>query len=138
MLFRIAIATLGLLSLGAIPPETAQTALPSGVGIQIEAQPKIGTIGDLIRIDLHITMPSGYRAVIPKPGHRSDKRIEYERQRWFRRGRAWRVGGEARISRLKHCFGMHRSRYRGEDGMGRTVIWAAIANNLAAVATRIR
>lgn len=78
------------------------------------------------------------RAVIPKPGHRSDKRIEYERQRWFRRGRAWRVGGEARISRLKHCFGMHRSRYRGEVGMARTVFWAAIANNLAAVATRCR
>jgi IS5 family transposase len=86
-----------------------------------------------------------HRAVIPKPGHRTDKRIEYERQRWFpppgddrRKGRAWRVGGEARISRLKHCFGMHRSRYRGEDGMGRTVLWAAIANNLAAVATRCR
>lgn len=78
------------------------------------------------------------RAVIPKPGHRSDKRVEHERQRWFRRGRAWRVGGEARISRLKHCFGMHRSRYRGEDGMGRTVFWAAIANNLAAVAATIR
>jgi len=78
------------------------------------------------------------RAVIPKPGHRTDKRIEYERQRWFRRGRAWRVGGEARISRLKRCFGMHRSRYRGEDGMGRTVFWAAIANNLAAVAATIR
>jgi IS5 family transposase len=78
------------------------------------------------------------RAVIPKPGHRTDKRIEHERQRWFRRGRAWRVGGEARISRLKHCFGMHRSRYRGEDGMGRTVFWAAIANNLAAVAATIR
>jgi IS5 family transposase len=78
------------------------------------------------------------RAVIPKPGHRSDKRIEYERQRWFRTGRAWRVGGEARISRLKHCFGMHRSRYRGEVGMARTVFWAAIANNLAAVAARCR
>jgi IS5 family transposase len=78
------------------------------------------------------------RAVIPKPGHRSDKRIEYERQRWFRQGRAWRVGGEARISRLKHCFGMHRSRYSGEDGMGRAVFWAAIANNLAAVATSCR
>ena len=78
------------------------------------------------------------RAVIPKPGHRTDKRIEYERQRWFRRGRAWRVGGEARISRLKHCFGMVRSRYRGEAGMNRTVFWAAIANNLTAMAATIR
>src|SRR6266566_3222024 len=76
-------------------------------------------------------------AVIPKPGFRSRERIDYERQRWFRRGRAWRAGGEARIARLKHCFGMARSRYRGERGMLRTVYWAAIANNLTAIATRV-
>jgi IS5 family transposase len=75
-------------------------------------------------------------AVIPKPGHRSAERIAHERQRWFRRARAWRVGGEARISRLKHCFGMVRSRYRGEQGMKRTVFWAAMANNLVAIGTR--
>ena len=73
------------------------------------------------------------RAVIPKPGHRSESRILYEKQRWFRRGRAWRSGGEARISRLKHAFGMHGSRYRGEEGMHRSVCWAAIANNLVAI-----
>jgi IS5 family transposase len=73
-------------------------------------------------------------AVIPKPGHRSRKRLDYERQRWFRRGRAWRAGGEARISRLKHVFGMARSTYRGFDGMKRTVFWAAISNNLVAIA----
>src|SRR5206468_4148700 len=66
-------------------------------------------------------------AVIPKPGFRSRERIDHERQRWFRRGRAWRAGGEARIARLKHCFGMARSRYRGERGMVRTVYWAASA-----------
>src|SRR5436309_599961 len=76
-------------------------------------------------------------AVIPKPGFRSRERIDHERQRWFRRGRAWRAGGEARIARLKHCFGMARSRYRGERGMVRTVYWAAIANNLAAIASRV-
>ena len=48
------------------------------------------------------------RAVVPHPGHRSPKRIAHERQRWFRRGRAWRAGGEARIARLKHHFGMAR------------------------------
>jgi IS5 family transposase len=75
------------------------------------------------------------RAVIPHCGGRSRKRIEYERQRWFRRGRAWRAGGEARIGRLKNVFGMSRSRYRGRDGARRTVLWAAIANNLVAMAT---
>jgi IS5 family transposase len=74
-----------------------------------------------------------HHAVIPKPGFRSKERIAYEQKRWFRRGRAWRTGGEARISRLKRVFGMARSRYRGEIGMQRTVFWAAIANNLVAI-----
>lgn len=74
------------------------------------------------------------RAVIPHPGHRSKERLAHERQRWFREGRAWRAGGEARISRLKRTFGMARSRYRGEAGLKRSVYWAAIANNLLAVA----
>lgn len=74
------------------------------------------------------------RPVIPHCGYRSKARIAHERQRWFRRGRAWRAGGEARIARLKYTFGMARSRYRGEDGTHRTVYWAAIANNLVAVA----
>ncbi|HEX4815916.1 MAG TPA: ISNCY family transposase [Nonomuraea sp.] len=74
-----------------------------------------------------------HHPVLPKPGHRTRQRIEYERQRWFQRGRAWRAGGEARISRLKNTFGMKRSRYRGRGGIDRTIGWAAIANNLAAV-----
>jgi IS5 family transposase len=73
-------------------------------------------------------------AAIPKPGDKSKARTNYERQRWFKRARAWRAGGEARISRLKHTFGMDRSRYRGPDGITRTVKWAAIANNLVAIA----
>ncbi len=74
------------------------------------------------------------RAVIPHCGYRSKQRVAHERQRWFRRGRAWRAGGEARIARLKHHFGMTRSRYRGERGVARAVYWAAIANNLVAIA----
>lgn len=73
------------------------------------------------------------RAVVPFPGHRSAKRIAHEHQRWFRRGRAWRAGGEARNSRLKHHFGMARSRYRGPSGTPRTIFWAAIANNLVTI-----
>jgi IS5 family transposase len=74
------------------------------------------------------------RAVIPFPGCRSAKRVAHEHQRWFRRGRAWRAGGEARIARLKHTFGMARSRYRGSNGTPRTAYWAAIANNLVTIA----
>lgn len=74
------------------------------------------------------------RVVVPFPGKRSQKRLRHEKQRWFRRGRAWRAGGEARIARLKHRFGMARSRYRGPSGTSRTIYWAGIANNLVAIA----
>lgn len=79
-----------------------------------------------------------HHAAIPKPGHRSAKRIAHERQRWFRRARAWRAGGEARISRLKNHFGMQRSIYRGAGGTERTALWAGIANNLIVVAAQER
>jgi IS5 family transposase len=74
------------------------------------------------------------RVVVPFPGRRSKPRIRHEKQRWFRRGRSWRAGGEARISRLKYRFGMARSCYRGPTGTARTVYWAGIANNLVATA----
>jgi IS5 family transposase len=73
------------------------------------------------------------RPVTPWLGHRTRQRITYERQRWFQRGRAWRAGGEARISRLKNTFGMKRTRYRGRPGLDRTIGWAAIVNNLVAL-----
>ena len=71
--------------------------------------------------------------VLPRPGHRTRERVAHERQRWFKRGRAWRAGGEARISRLKNTFGMRRSPYRGPIGVDRCIGWAAIANNLVAI-----
>jgi len=74
------------------------------------------------------------RVVIPKTGGRSRAVRERERTRAFRRGRAWRAGGEARISRLKRTFGMGRCRYRGEAGLARCTYWAGIANNLVAIA----
>jgi IS5 family transposase len=72
-------------------------------------------------------------AAVPKPGHRSPTWLKRERQRTFRRARAWRAGGEARIARLKNTFGMRRSRYKGENGISRAAHWAAIANNLMAI-----
>ena len=76
----------------------------------------------------------GVRCVaIPKTGHRSAGWIARERRRPFRRARAWRAGGEARIARLKHTFGMHRTRYRGPNGVARCAYWAGIANNLIAI-----
>lgn len=75
-------------------------------------------------------------AAVPKPGYRSPAWLQRERQRSFRRARAWRAGGEARIARLKHTFGMRRTRYRGDSGVQRAAHWAAIANNLMAIAAQ--
>jgi transposase, IS5 family len=76
----------------------------------------------------------GVRCVaVPKPGHRSAGWLARERTRRFRRARAWRAGGEARISRLKHTFGMHRTRYKGPTGAARCAYWAGLANNLIAI-----
>jgi len=36
--------------------------------------------------------------VVPKRGHKSAARRAHERLRWFKRGVAWRAGGEGRIS----------------------------------------
>lgn len=72
-------------------------------------------------------------AAIPRPGYRPPAWLARERTRPFRRARAWRAGGEARISRLKNTFGMSRARYRGSTGVARCALWAGIANNLIAI-----
>jgi hypothetical protein len=82
--------------------------------------------------------PLGVRcAAIPKPGYPSPTWLARERRRPFRRARAWRAAGEARIARLKHKFGMHRARYRGPSGVARSARWAGIANNLIAIGRHI-
>lgn len=84
--------------------------------------------------NIRIVETMGVRCVaVPKRGHRSPAWLARERSRPFRRARAWRAGGEARIARLKHTFGMHRTRYRGESGVARCAYWAGIANNLMAI-----
>ena len=72
--------------------------------------------------------------VLPKPGAKSAKRLAYEQQRWFRRGRDWRAGIEGRISGLKRRHGLERCRYHGDDGMERWVGWGIIAHNLRVIA----
>lgn len=72
--------------------------------------------------------------VLPKPGAKSGKRIAYEQQRWFRRGRDWRAGIEGRISGLKRRHKLDRCRYHGTAGMERWVGWGVIAHNLRVIA----
>jgi transposase, IS5 family len=72
--------------------------------------------------------------VLPRPGRKSEARLAYERQRWFRRGRNWRAGMEGRISGLKRGQGLERCRYHGDAGMERWVGWGVIAYDLRVIA----
>ena len=73
------------------------------------------------------------QVVLPACGRLSPSRAARQKQRWFRRGQGWRAGIEARVSTLKHCFGMQRALYKGEIGFERHVGWCIIAQNLVAM-----
>jgi len=73
------------------------------------------------------------QVVLPARGRLNPSRALRQKQRWFRRGQSWRAGIEARLSTLKHCFGMRRAFYKGEIGFERHVGWCIIAHNLVAM-----
>ena len=73
------------------------------------------------------------QVVLPSCGRLSALRAARQKQRWFRRGQGWRAGIEARLSTLKHRFGMRRAFYKGEIGFQRHVGWCIIAHNLVAM-----
>jgi IS5 family transposase len=70
------------------------------------------------------------KVCIPALGRLKPEQAAEQRQRWFRRGQRWRVGCEGRISVLKRRDGLARCRYRGMDGMRRSVGWGVVSNNL--------
>jgi IS5 family transposase len=73
------------------------------------------------------------QVVLPGRGPLSASRSKRQKERWFRRGQGWRAGIEARISTLKHRFGLRRAFYKGEIGFQRHVGWCIIAHNLVAM-----
>jgi transposase, IS5 family len=73
------------------------------------------------------------QVVLPGRGRLSATRTARQKERWFRRGQGWRAGIEARLSTLKHRFGMQRAFYKGEIGFERHVGWCIIAHNLVAM-----
>jgi IS5 family transposase len=73
------------------------------------------------------------RIILPKRGYCSEKRKQYEQQRWFRRGRHYHNGVEGRISVLKRRHGLDRCRYHGNNGFQRWVGWGIIAHNLLTI-----
>lgn len=73
------------------------------------------------------------RVILPKPGHKSQKRRAHEKQRWFRRGRRFHAGVEGRISVISRRHGLDRCRNHGQIGFEQWVGWGVIANNLTAL-----
>lgn len=73
------------------------------------------------------------RVILPKAGHKSERRRAHERQAWFRRGRRYHAGVEGRISVLKRKYGLDRCLNRGPDGFQRWVGWGIIAHNLSII-----
>ena len=77
------------------------------------------------------------RVVLPKPGKKSEKRRQHEKQPWFRRVRKWHAGVEGRISVLKRCFNLDRCLNHGDYGFQRWVGWGVIVNNLKKIGTTV-
>jgi IS5 family transposase len=73
------------------------------------------------------------RTVLPRRGRLCKERAARQKQRWFRRGQGWRAGIEARISTLKHRFGMARACYKGPIGFERYVGCCVVVQNLVAI-----
>jgi len=77
------------------------------------------------------------RVVLPKPGKKSEKRRQYEKQPWFRKTRNWHAGVEGRISVLKRCYHLDRCLNQGEDGFHRWVGWGVIAHNVKKIGSTV-
>jgi IS5 family transposase len=77
------------------------------------------------------------RVVLPKPGWKSEKRRQHEKQPWFRRARKWHAGVEGRISVLKRCYNLDRCLNQGQDGFHRWVGWGVIAHNLNKIGSTV-
>ena len=75
------------------------------------------------------------RIAVPSQATKSAERKQTQKKRWFKKAQAWRTGCEGRISILKRRHGIHRSRYKGTDGMRRFVGLGVIADNLHHIGT---
>ena len=77
------------------------------------------------------------RVVLPKPGKKSEKRRQHEKQPWFRSARKWHAGVEGRISVLKRRYHLDRCLYQGQNGFHRWVGWGVIAHNLNKIGSTV-
>jgi transposase, IS5 family len=71
---------------------------------------------------------------LPHVGKAPPERRAEEKGRRFREAYKFRAGIEGRIHVLRRDYGLKRSRYHGERGMGRWVGWGVVAHNLSKIA----
>jgi IS5 family transposase len=77
------------------------------------------------------------QVVLPKPGRKSERRHQHEKQPWFRKARKWHAGVEGRISVLKRRYNLDRCLNHGQDGFQRWVGWGVIAHNLNKIGSTV-
>lgn len=75
--------------------------------------------------------------ILPRPGKKTEARLQHERQAWFKRGRKWHNGVEGRISVLKRCHELNRCRDHGQEGFEKWVAWGVIAANLRTIGRKV-
>ena len=73
------------------------------------------------------------RVILPKPGHKTEERRQYESQGWFKLGRRFQAGIEGRISVGKRKYGLDRCLDHGEERFDTWVGWGIVAGNLAVI-----
>jgi IS5 family transposase len=71
---------------------------------------------------------------LPHVGKAPPERRAEEKGQQFKDAYKFRAGIEGRIHVLRRDYGLKRSRYHGERGMGRWVGWGVVAHNLSRVA----
>lgn len=71
---------------------------------------------------------------LPHVGKAPPERRAEEKGARFKEAYKFRAGIEGRIHVLRRDYGLKRSRYHGERGMGRWVGWGVVAHNLSKVA----
>ena len=110
--------------------------LPAGSQIALEAGGHYYWMVDEMEAAGHrprLVHPLEAKKRMGKTGKKTDAEWAKERSSWFRRLRAFRAGGEGRISLLKRRFGLARCRYHGELGMERWVGLGILAHNLCQI-----
>jgi IS5 family transposase len=78
------------------------------------------------------------RISLPRKGKKSQKRAEYENEKWFQDLQRYRAAGEAKISLLKRKYGLSRSKYRGLAGSKCWVGFGILVHNLQRAAKMLK